>query len=58
MLGDLGQIPRKQGFALDRVLLGSGNNPISKYSNESYLEGGKNKGGLKLCLGGGGGHSY
>lgn len=50
MPGSLGQVQGNRSL-LDWVLLGSGNNSIINYSNESYLEGGKNKEKLKLQLG-------
>lgn len=44
MLRNWEAVSRKQRFVLDWVLfLGSGNNSVIKYSNESYLEGRKKK---------------
>ena len=43
MLRNWGAVSRKQRFVLDWVLIGSGNNSVIKYSNESYLEGRKKK---------------
>lgn len=43
MLRKWGAVSRKQRFVLDWVLIGSGNNSVIKYSNESYLEARKKK---------------
>lgn len=48
MLGDLGDGSRKQGFALNWLLLGSQGSSVTGCLNKSYLEGGKTTARLKL----------
>lgn len=47
-MGDLGDVPKKQSFALELILSGTRKNPMIEYLSQSFLEVGGNEGKLNL----------
>lgn len=48
VLGDLGDVSKKQSFALELILLGTRNNSMTEHLSHSFLEGGRNEEKLNL----------